>query len=92
MFEEKQFHEVCKEMRSIVTMEAVKEFISLARNEEYECDSRARDIESAMTSDYLDASTKYKLEEAANKEREMARKWNALWAVFDHAEFYSVKK
>ena len=76
MIEEKQFHEVCKEMHSIVTMDDVKEFIALARNEECACDSRARDIESAMESAYIDTATKYKLQEAADREREMALKWN----------------
>lgn len=91
MFEEKQFHDTCKEMRSIVTMEAVNEFIRLARNEECACDSRARDIESGLESEYIDHATKVIMKEAADKERAMALKWNALWAVFDHAEFYSVK-
>ncbi len=91
MFEEKQFHETCKEMRSIVTMDEVKEFISLARNEEYECDERARNLEFAMESKYLDLATKNKIKDAIAEERTMARKWNALWTIFDHAEYHSVK-
>ena len=92
MFEEKQFSDVTKEMRTIITPDEVREFIHMAREEEYKYDQHALDLENAMRSDYLDASTKHKMEEAAKKERAMARKWNALWAVFDHAEFYRVKK
>lgn len=90
MFEAKQGHDTCKEMRSIVTMEEVKEFISLARTEERVCDCRARDIESGLESEYIDPATKVIMKKAADKERAMARKWNALWAVFDHAEYHRV--
>ena len=92
MFEEKQFSDVTKEMRTIITPEEVYEFISMAREEECKYDQHALDLENAMRSVYLDRDTKIKMEEAAKKERAMACKWNALWAVFDHAEFYRVKK
>ena len=91
MKEEKQFHEVCKEMRSIVTMEEVDEFIRLLRNEEGRHDQLALNLELAANSEYLTASNKKALEDAAAQERRMAAKWNAIWAVFDHASYYRVK-
>jgi ferritin-like protein len=87
----RQFHEVCKEMRVPITMDDVKEFISILRNAEDECDQRAFDLERASESCYLDKATKDKLVDAADREREMARKWNAIWAVFDHASYHSMK-
>lgn len=91
MFEEKQWHEVCKEMRSVVNMDEVKEFIDLVRNMEYEHDQKAMDLRNACRSEYIDAATREKMDEALSNHDMMARKWNALWAVFDHAEYHSVK-
>lgn len=91
MKEEKQFHEVCKEMRSIVTMEEVDEFIRLLRNEECRHDQLAINLDMASQSEYLTVSNKKALEDAAAQERLMAAKWNAIWAVFDHATYYRVK-
>lgn len=91
MKEEKQSHEVCKEMRSIVTMEEVKEFVRLLQNEECRHDQLAINLDMASLSDYLTVSDKKALEKAAAQERRMAAKWNAIWAVFDHATYYRVK-
>lgn len=91
MKEEKQFHEVCKEMRSIVTMEEVDEYIRLLQDEEYRHDQLATYLDLASPSEYLTSSDKKALKNAAAQERQMAAKWNAIWAVFDHASYYRVK-
>ena len=91
MFDEMKHHEVCKEMHSIVTMEEVEEFIHLSREQEYEHHQKAFDLENALKSEYLNQSTRDKMEEAIENHKLMERKWNALWAVFDHAEFYKLK-
>ena len=91
MKEEKQFHEVCKELRSVVTMEEVAEYIRILQNEEGRHDQLAINLEMAAHSEYITESTKKQLEDAAAVERRMAAKWNAIWAVFDHATYYRVK-
>lgn len=91
MSEEKQRHEFCKEMRSVVTMYEVKEFIDLVREMEYEHHQKAMDLRNACRSEYIDVVTREKMEEALSNHEMMARKWNALWAVFDHAEYHSIK-
>ena len=91
MSEENQFRNPVKEMRSVVDMDDVKEFIRLARNMESKHDQLADDLENAAESKYLDYKTRTDMLEAAIKERDLAHKWNALWAVFDHAEFHEVK-
>ena len=91
MSEEIQFHNPVKEMHSIVNMDDVKEFIRLAKNQESKHDLIANDLENAVESDYLDGLTRSNMLEAADKERHLANKWNALWAVFSHAEFHEVK-
>ena len=91
MSEEIQFRNPVKEMRSIVDMNEVKEFIRLAQNQESRHDQIANDLENAAVSKYLDYKTRIDMLEAAVKERHLARKWNALWVVFDHAEFHEVK-
>ena len=91
MFEEKEFlNSTITEMRSVVTMDEVKEFIRLAQNQESKHDQIASDLENAAKSDYLDSETRYKILKAADKERHLASKWNTLWAVFGHAEFHRV--
>lgn len=91
MFEEKQWHEVCKEMRSVVTMDEVKEFIDLVQEMECKHNQKASDLNNACESEYIDAATREKMEEAIYNHEMIARKWNNLWAVFDHAEYHSVK-
>lgn len=80
-----------KEMHSVVNMDEVQEFIRLAQNQESKHDQIANDLENAAKSDYLDALTRSNMLEASEKEHRLANKWNALWAVFDHAEFHEVK-
>ena len=91
MFNEMKFHEVCKEMRSIVTLEEVNEFVDLARAQEHNHHDKAFDLENALKSEYLSPATRDKMKKAIENHKLMERKWNALWAVFDHAEFHSVK-
>ena len=91
MSEEIQFRSTVKEMRSVVDMEEVKEFVRLAQNQEGKHDQIANDLENAAKSGYLDATTKSTMLEASVKERLLAHKWNALWAVFSQAEFHEVK-
>ena len=91
MSEEKHWSEVCKEMRSVVIMDDVKEFVGLAREIEYKHHQKAMDLRNACMSEYIDAATRVKMEEALSNHEMMARKWNALWAVFDNAEYHSVK-
>ncbi len=91
MSEEIQFRNPVKEMRSVVDMNEVKEFIRLAQNQESRHDQLANDLENAALSSYLNSITRSRMLEASEKERHSARKWNALWAVFDHAEFHEVK-
>ena len=80
-----------KEMHSVIDMDEVKEFIRLARNQESRHDQIASDLENAAVSVYLNSRTRSEMLEASEKERHLANKWNALWAVFDHAEFHEVK-
>lgn len=80
-----------KEMRTVVDMDEVKEFVRLAQNQESKHDQIASDLEEGAKSDYLNPITRSKMLEASEKERRLACKWNALRAVFDHAGFYEVK-
>lgn len=91
MFEEKQWHEDCKEMRSVVTRDEVKEFTDLVREMECKHNQKARDLSNACESEYIDAATREKMEEAIYNHEMIARKWNNLWAVFTNAEYHSVK-
>ena len=91
MYEEIQFRNPVKEMRSIVDMNEVKEFIRLAQNQESRHDQIANDLENAAMSVYLNSRTRSEMLEASEKERHLARKWNALWAVFSKVEFHEVK-
>jgi len=91
MSEEIQFRNPVKEMRSVVDMNEVKEFIRLAQNQESEHDQFANDLENAAKSDYLDSRTRSDMLEASEKERLLANKWNALWAMFKNAAFHEVK-
>ena len=88
---EKEFPHLCKEMHSVVDMDEVKEFIRLAQNQESKHDQIANDLENAAKSGYLNELTRSMMLEAADKERHLANKWNALWAVFSRAEFHKVK-
>ena len=87
----KEFSSSSRKMYSVVNMDEVKEFIRLAQNQESEHDQIANDLDNATKSDYLDTRTRSKMLKAADKERHLANKWNALWAVFKHAEFHEVK-
>lgn len=91
MSEEIQFRNPVKEMRSVVDMDEVKEFVRLAQNQESKHDQIANDLKNAAESGYLNSITRSRMLEASEKERSLARKWNAFWAVFDHAEFHEVK-
>ena len=90
MSKEKELFNSTREMRSIVTKDEVAEFVRLAQNQESKHDQIANDLENAAKSDYLDSATRSKMLEAAGKERHLANKWNALWAVFDRAEFHRI--
>lgn len=89
--EEMEFQHSCKEMRSIVDMDEVKEFIRLAQNQESRHDQLANDLENAAKSDYLDSVIRNNMLEVSKKERHLANKWNALWTVFGRAEFHNIK-
>ena len=91
MSEENQFRNPVKEMRSIVDMNEVKEFILLAQNQESKHDQFANDLEHAAMSGYINSTTRSEMLKASSKERHLANKWNALWAVFNRAEFHEVK-
>ena len=91
MNEEKQFHEVYKELRSIVTMEDIAEYIHLLKAEENRHDQLALNLELATNTRYLASSDKKALENAAIQERRIATKWNAIWTMLDHASYHRVK-
>ena len=79
-----------RELHTTVDTDEVKEIIRLAQNQESKHDQIANDLENATKSDYLDSETRNKMLEAADKERHLANKWNALWAMFNRAEFHRI--